>query len=118
MFAERAKECMALLGACTADISRSAECDASNFSRLVNGVREPRHGGVASRHFARGLYLYADEHNLMKELCELVGCPVNDSAEHIQRRLTYWLFGDASEADTDAPRKPRKSVPTYRSFGA
>jgi len=117
MFAERAKECMALLGASTSDISRSAECDASNFSRLVNGMRAPRHGGVASRRFARGLYLYADAHNRMQALCDLVGCPVNDSAEHIQRRLTYWLFGDASEADNEAPRKPRKPAPQFRSFG-
>ncbi len=110
MLSEKIDSLFELLSCTNVEIAEYAECDRSYISHIRRGSRKLSPSSRAIARLAEGVYLYADNENMLSVLCEL--CKVdNESRESLIPALVAWLF------DTEETELPQiAKIPKKRSL--
>lgn len=114
MFSERLNSLLQAVGASGSDIALYMGCDRSNINRFIKGQRKPKPGGRSAVKLIDAIYSFADTHGKTDELCSLIGCEEQTTAEEIKEQLSLWLFEDSTRYHNAHPNSPTAS---YREFG-
>jgi len=115
MFSERLNKILTLLDVTSGDFARFAGCDKSYISRLTSGARVPKKGGAGAWRIVDGIYSSADEKGKTVEICRLILCQNQNSADAIKTQIMAWLY-DGEEVTDKKSKAPKDKVP-YRAFG-
>lgn len=114
MFSERLNTVLRAVSASGADIAVYMGCDRSNVNRFIKGQRTPKPGGKSAAKLIDAIRSFADTHGRTEELCALIGCEEQTTAEEIKERLSLWLFEDATRNQHTHSNAP---TALYREFG-
>lgn len=123
MVSERVTKIFEVLHASNTQIASYAEVDRSSISRIRSGGRVPKMNSISVAKLIQGIFLFADNHNRLDDLCRLIGCPDNLTANEIKEALLLWCY----EGYQEPPKKPvrvdetlakKRAGSAFRSFGA
>lgn len=92
MLTERINKLFYVTGATGADVAKYAGFDRTNISRIRSGKRVPTPGSSTAARLVDGIYLYSDNKNDLKTLCELVGSDPKGTADEIKSQISKWLY--------------------------
>ena len=110
MFTERLNELLEIIGAGNKDIAKYGGFDRTNLSRLRSGTRRPGRLSPTVDKLVSGIYLFSDDRNALKELCDVIGQDPDASAPQIRQRIADWLFEGEPEDTADTEKAAVKSA--------
>ncbi len=98
MFADRLKTLLHIICANSSDLARYMNCDRSNISRFIRGVRTPERDGGAAQRLAGALYSAAEISGRTEELRGVIGCGC-EGDDDSRSALLDWLYQDEKEPE-------------------
>ena len=104
MFTERLNELLETIGAGNKDIAKYGGFDRTNLSRLRSGTRRPGRLSPTVEKLVSGIYLFSDDRNALKELCDVIGMDPDASAPQIRQSIADWLFEGEPEETAGAEK--------------
>ncbi len=114
MFTDRLNKLFDKTGATGAEIAKLAGFDRTNISRMRSGKRIPSPTSNTAAKLIEGIYLFSDNKNDLKTICEEIGTDPTGSADVIKKQIGLWLYDgyDSLSSDTSKGRKKRTNQAT------